>query len=96
MPGMLRLYPDLAIALSQYDRVAAGLASSKGAARRLVSQGAVSVDGERVSDPEAAPDADRSFVLRVGRKMKRYAPASRTGAPPGAVPGPRAKSLPSG
>ncbi len=54
--------------------VAAGLAASKGAARRLVEQGAVSVDGERAASTGAAPSTDVSFVLRVGRRMKRYVP----------------------
>ena len=54
--------------------LAAGFAESRGAARRLISQGAVSVDGERVGDPEAAQDPGHPFVLRAGRKMKRYVP----------------------
>jgi len=54
--------------------VAAALAPSKGAARRLVEQGAVSVDGERAGSTDVAPDADAGFVLRVGRRMKRYVP----------------------
>ena len=52
--------------------VAAGLAGSKGAARRLVEQGAVSIDGERVESTTVAPEAGAPFVLRVGRRMKRY------------------------
>jgi tyrosyl-tRNA synthetase len=54
--------------------VGAGLAPSKAAARRLVEQGAVSVNGVRVGEPDAAPDATTAFVLRVGRKMKRFNP----------------------
>jgi tyrosyl-tRNA synthetase len=54
--------------------VAAGLAPSKGAARRLVEQGAVSIDGARAPSTELAPAIDRPFVLRVGRRMKRYEP----------------------
>ena len=52
--------------------VGAGLAPSKGAARRLVTQKAVSVDGERLLDLETPIDSGKGFVLRVGRKMKRY------------------------
>jgi tyrosyl-tRNA synthetase len=54
--------------------VAAGFAVSRGAARRLVAQGAVSVDGERATDPESPRDPATSFVLRAGRRMKRYTP----------------------
>jgi len=54
--------------------MAAGLAGSKGAARRLVEQGAVSLDGERVSSIEVIPDLSRPFILRVGRRMKRFQP----------------------
>jgi tyrosyl-tRNA synthetase len=53
--------------------IGAGFAASKGAARRLIEQGAVSIDGERVSSPDASPALDSTFVLRVGRRMKRYA-----------------------
>ena len=52
----------------------AGIAPSKSAARRLVQQGAVRLDGERVGDPDLAVDPDREHVLRAGRKMKRYKP----------------------
>jgi tyrosyl-tRNA synthetase len=54
--------------------VAAGFARSKSEARRLVEQGAVSIDGRRVvslDDPVALED---TFVLRAGRRMKRYRP----------------------
>jgi tyrosyl-tRNA synthetase len=54
--------------------VAAGLAPSKGAARRLIEQGAVSVDGDRSASTDHAPRPDAGFVLRVGRRMKRYEP----------------------
>ncbi|HEY3215346.1 MAG TPA: tyrosine--tRNA ligase [Candidatus Eisenbacteria bacterium] len=54
--------------------VAAGFAASKSAARRLTEQGAVSIDGERVTDHARAVDPDADWVLRVGRKMARYRP----------------------
>jgi len=46
-----------------------GLAKSNGAARDLMKQGAVSLDGERVSDPftKMSPDDLRGKVLRVGK-----------------------------
>ncbi|HHO54316.1 MAG TPA: tyrosine--tRNA ligase [Deltaproteobacteria bacterium] len=49
--------------------VDAGLASSRSEARRLVAQGAVRIDGNRVDDPEQqiAPGAEGS-VVRVGKK----------------------------
>ena len=54
--------------------VGSGLAESKSAARRLVSQGAVSLDGMRISDISQVPDRARVFVLRAGRKLKRFKP----------------------
>jgi len=49
--------------------VDAGIAKSRGEARRLVSQGGVKLDGERLDDPEhaLAPGPD-GCVLRVGKK----------------------------
>nr|ADI22019.1 tyrosyl-tRNA synthetase [uncultured myxobacterium HF0200_01L06] len=44
-----------------------GLAGSRGELRRLVSQGAVSVDDERVSDPLLALGAG-SYLLKLGRR----------------------------
>jgi tyrosyl-tRNA synthetase len=57
--------------------VGAGLAVSKSAARRLIQQNAVSLDGQKVMGIEAAVDLGSEFVLRVGRKMKRYRPGSQ-------------------
>ena len=54
--------------------VGSGIAASKGAARRLVEQGAVSIDGEKVTDFSIEPDRRRAFVLRAGRKLKRFKP----------------------
>ena len=47
--------------------VDAGLASSAGEARRLINQGAVQIDGERVTEDSAAGVAGGS-VLRAGRR----------------------------
>ena len=52
--------------------VASGIAASKSAARRLVEQRAVSVDGVRVSGLDFPVDTGRSFVLRAGRQMRRF------------------------
>ena len=54
--------------------VGSGISASKSAARRLVQQGAVSLDGERVSDAEAAVNLDAEHVLRAGKRMLRYRP----------------------
>jgi len=57
--------------------VASGIASSKGAARRLIQQGAVDLDGVRIEAPDTAIDPRTAHVLRVGRKMRRYVPSLR-------------------
>jgi tyrosyl-tRNA synthetase len=44
------------------------LASSKSEARRLIEQGGVSVDGERVNDLNAAVPKAKQFVLKVGKR----------------------------
>ena len=46
----------------------AGFARSKSEARRLVQQGAVKLDGERVTDIEAAIDASTEHILQVGKR----------------------------
>ena len=46
----------------------AGFAKSKGEARRLVAQNAVSLDGEKVSDIAVEVDLADGMVLRVGKK----------------------------
>ncbi|MDQ7844103.1 MAG: tyrosine--tRNA ligase [Armatimonadota bacterium] len=48
--------------------VQAGLVASKSEARRLVSQGGVSVDGGRVEKPEAEVSVKDGAVVRVGRR----------------------------
>jgi len=55
--------------------VASGIAPTKSAARRLIQQGAVSLDGEKVSAIDHGVDLDAEHVLRGGRKMLRYKPA---------------------
>jgi tyrosyl-tRNA synthetase len=47
---------------------AANLVASKGEARRLIDQGGVSIDEERITDPNSAlPDKD-TFILKVGKR----------------------------
>jgi tyrosyl-tRNA synthetase len=48
--------------------VKAGLATSNSEARRLIQQGAVRVDGERVSDANVRLTASESHLLQVGRR----------------------------
>ena len=54
--------------------VLAGLAASNSEARRQIQQGAVELDGQRVSDPsEKVMISSRSRLLKVGkRKFKRF------------------------
>lgn len=47
---------------------AASLASSKSDARRLIEQGGVTIDGERVSDINAPIPNKKEFVLKVGKR----------------------------
>ncbi|MCR5490637.1 MAG: tyrosine--tRNA ligase [Bacilli bacterium] len=52
--------------------VKAKLATSKGEARRLVQQGGVSVDDQKVTDPNQVytfEDAKRGFVIKKGKKV---------------------------
>jgi tyrosyl-tRNA synthetase len=44
-----------------------GLAASTSEARRLIKQGGVRLDGQRVTDPEARVE-ERSFLVQVGRR----------------------------
>jgi len=54
--------------------VRSGLASSGSAAWRAVDQGAVSVDGTRISDRGHRQKMLQPFVLRLGRRMVRVEP----------------------
>ena len=52
--------------------VKAGLASSNGEARRLVTQGGVLVNGEKVAAPTASFSADQlaeGIVIKKGKKV---------------------------
>ena len=48
--------------------VAAGLAPSKGEARRLIQGGGVSIDGNKIGDQNAACDVAGEAVLKVGKR----------------------------
>ena len=45
-----------------------GLVSSRGEARRLIEQGAVSFDGDRVEDQMFQVPADGEHILKVGKR----------------------------
>ena len=47
---------------------AAGLAASTSEGRRLVEQGGVSVDGERVTDLDLSLASGRTFIIQVGKR----------------------------
>ncbi|MBI3539425.1 MAG: tyrosine--tRNA ligase [Candidatus Eisenbacteria bacterium] len=59
--------------------VQAGLAKSGSDAWRAVDQGAVSVDGEKITDRAHRQRLGRTFVLRLGRRMIRVRPAGEPG-----------------
>jgi tyrosyl-tRNA synthetase len=46
-----------------------GLAASNGEARRLVQQGGITIDGEKVSDPTAKVKINESAVIKKGKKI---------------------------
>jgi tyrosyl-tRNA synthetase len=53
----------------------AGFAASNSDARRLITQGGVSLDGQRITDPHAEISLEKSVVLKVGKL--RFARVSR-------------------
>jgi tyrosyl-tRNA synthetase len=55
---------DLATVVSSVSRTF----TSKSAARRLIAQGGVEVDGERASDPAAVLPTAREYRLKIGKK----------------------------
>jgi tyrosyl-tRNA synthetase len=53
---------------------AAGMAPSNSEARRLIQQGGVTLDGEKISDPSANIEVKNGQVLRAGKlKFARIA-----------------------
>ena len=48
--------------------VAANLVASTGEARRLINQGAVQVDGERLAEDGTASTLSAGSIIRVGRR----------------------------
>jgi tyrosyl-tRNA synthetase len=59
-----------------------GLASSKGEARRLIQQGGVRLDGEKVSSIDQVVTVEKDAVLQVGkRKFLKLVPSSGAEGP---------------
>ncbi len=54
--------------------VRAGLAASNGEGTRKIKEGAVSVDGEKVTDFQKCLTVDKPIVLKLGRKYARLLP----------------------
>jgi len=55
--------------------VASCISESTSEARRLIKQGAVSVNGVKIADIESKLKGDREYILRVGkRKFVRVVP----------------------
>jgi tyrosyl-tRNA synthetase len=55
------------------DVAAAAAGQSRGEARRLISQGGFSINGERLTDPAAAPPAlidERYWWVAMGKKRR--------------------------
>jgi len=48
--------------------VSVKFAASNGEARRLVQQGGVSIDGEKISDPKSSISLDVEKILKVGKR----------------------------
>jgi tyrosyl-tRNA synthetase len=51
--------------------VAAGLAKSKGEARRKAAEGAVYIDGVRVADPQATIEVRHGLIVKLGRHFRQ-------------------------
>lgn len=64
-PGPHKLAPLL---------VKAGLAASNGEGTRKIKEGAVSIDGEKVTDFQLALTIDKPTVLKLGRRFARLVP----------------------
>ena len=62
---------------SLIERLAASLVASTSDAFRMIKQGAVRIDGERVEDRDRVVDAGSTHVYQVGKR--RFAKVSLTG-----------------
>jgi tyrosyl-tRNA synthetase len=66
---------------------AAGLASSISDGRRLIEQGGVTLDGERVKDPNLKLSPDRSVLIQVGKRRFARVTLERGDPASGRAPG---------
>ena len=59
------------VSIVRLDRllVAAGLAGSNSSAQRLLKQGAVSIEGERLTDAQTVLRTDQPTVIRCGKRQ---------------------------
>ena len=48
------------------------LCPSKSESRRMIEQGGVELDGQKVTDPKAAPDLKAGMILKVGKKKNYF------------------------
>jgi tyrosyl-tRNA synthetase len=72
--------PDVLVGGAAVLLAETGLAPSRGEARRLVGGGAVTINGERVTDPAAAvspPVADEWLEVRVGKRNRAVVRVTR-------------------
>ncbi|HXX65595.1 MAG TPA: tyrosine--tRNA ligase [Polyangiaceae bacterium] len=69
----IELAPEGGIAELAWALKQARLAPSTSEARRLVEQGGVEVDGERVTDPKLVLRSGSDHLVRVGSKNRRFA-----------------------
>jgi tyrosyl-tRNA synthetase len=69
----IELTPTGGVAELPWALKQAGLAESTSAARRLIEQGGVELDGQRTTDPKARLEPGRAYLVRVGSKSRRFA-----------------------
>jgi tyrosyl-tRNA synthetase len=60
----------------------AGLVGSNSEGRRMIGQGAVEVDGERVTSVDAELADGRTYLIRVGKRQFRRVAVERAGSDP--------------
>lgn len=69
----IELLPEGGVAELAWALKQARLAASSNEARRLVEQGGVEVNGERVTDPKLVLTPGTEYLVRVGSKNRRFA-----------------------
>jgi tyrosyl-tRNA synthetase len=69
----VELVPEAGVAELPWALKQARLVSSTSEARRLIEQGGVEVDGQRVTDPKRLLELGSDHLVRVGSKNRRFA-----------------------